>query len=142
LENFYFFMVKLLVLTKPLPFDKIYIYSWINLKTILLTKSFSKIFWLLCLTLLSYSHNYIIDLTCFLFVYIFTYLGNDLAIYLPLNLIIPIYLPTHTLIHLPTHLTTYHLHDANVCQCMIYNIWKYYIKRTNNHFNHIWAQCW
>ncbi len=71
--------------------------------------------------------------------YIFTFLGTDLVIYLPLNLYIPIYLPTHAPIHLLTHLTTYHLHDANVCQCMIYNIWKYNIEQTNNHFSHIWS---
>jgi hypothetical protein len=39
--------------------------------------------------------------------------------------------------YLPTHLLTYHLRDANVCQNMMYKIWKDYIKWTNYNINHI-----
>ncbi len=89
-------------MVKLLPFHKTFIFCWINLKTIFLTKSFNKTLWL------PYWSSYIIDLTCFLFVYIPTHP----PIHLPIHLFI--YLPTYPHVHLPT----YHLHDV-----MSTNVW-------------------
>jgi len=89
-------------LVKLLPFHKTFIFFWINLKTIFLTKYFKKTLWL------PYWPSYIIDLTCFLFVYIPTHP----PIHMPIHLFI--YLPTYPHVHLPTH----HLHDV-----MSTNVW-------------------
>jgi hypothetical protein len=131
-------MVKFTLIGKPLAFDKTFIYFWFNQMTIFLTKSFNKTFWP------PYWLCYIIDLICFLFVcipiclitnlltYLFMYLPTHPFTYLSTYLFV--YLPTHP----PTHLTTYHLHNVNVCYCMIYKIWRYCTKWINNHLIIYW----
>jgi hypothetical protein len=78
-----------------MPIYKTFIFSWINLKTISLTMFFNKTFWL------PYWPNYIINLTCFFFVYMPTYLTVNLLTY------IFTYLPTHLHVHLFIYLPTY-----------------------------------
>jgi len=94
-------------LAKLLSFDKKYIFSWINLKTIFSTKSFNKTFWL------CYWPSYIIDSNLF-FICVHTYLPSHwptyIIIYLPTHALTSLstylftYLPTHLPIHLPTYL--------------------------------------
>jgi hypothetical protein len=69
-----------------------------------------------------------------------TYLRTYLLTHPPTHSL-TIHLFIYSLIYPPTYSPTYYLHYVNVCQSIIYTLWKYCIKWTKNHFNHIWPCC-